>query len=343
MLSLLFFAACARIPTATLVPDREPVAVTSDGWTLPVRHYAGDGPPVLLVHGMGVSHHHWDWREDVSLAHWLRARGWDVWVTTLRGDPGTTPPSRAAARSWTFDDHVRLDLPAVADTIRAATGHDRLAWVGHSLGGMLIYGALGLYPEKFSAAVAMCAPATFREDSKLYRTVRGAGWLVPKRGRAPVRAVVLPPVRAAGERSYVARLLANPENVDGAVIRGLISDGAMPVPWPMAQEALTWLRTGELVDATGASWVRPVDVPVLAVAAVNDQLVPWPNVAAACEAYPDCEFELLSRETGYSVDYGHADTVVGLSAAAEVYPRVERFLIEHAPAPDAGEVPAPTR
>lgn len=326
---LLVLMACARIPPATLVPDREPLAVTEDGWTLPLRHYAGDGPPVLLLHGMGVNHNHFDWREDVSLAHWLRAQGWDVWVTTLRGDPGTTPPSRKAARSWTFADHIRLDLPAVLDAVRAETGEEAVAGVGHSMGGMLLYGALGTYPERFSAAVSMCAPVTFREDAPLYRAARKTAFLVPRKGRAPVRALVVPSVRSAGERSFVARTLGNPENLDRDVAIGLFVTGAMPVPWAVAQEALTWLRTRQLVDADGAPWARPADVPILVVGAVADQLVPWQNVEAACELYPDCRFELLARSTGYSVDYGHADTVIGRTSATEVYPLVDAFLAEH--------------
>lgn len=180
---MLLLAATA-FAAGTMTPDALPTVVTDDGWTLPIRHYAGPGEPVLLVHGLGVNHYNFDWRPDVSLAAWLRDRGWDVWVAELRGDAGTTPPSKEAAREWTFEDHARHDLPAVVDGVLAATGRERLAWVGHSMGGMLLYTALTLMPEKIAAGVAISSPARFTERARVYRMGQRARLLVGGGGRS---------------------------------------------------------------------------------------------------------------------------------------------------------------
>ena len=84
----------------------------ADGWTAGVRHYAGEGLPVLLVHGMAANHYNFDYRTDASLVTWLQARGWDVWVAELRGDPESVPPN-PKSRGYTLEDHARLDLPAI--------------------------------------------------------------------------------------------------------------------------------------------------------------------------------------------------------------------------------------
>ena len=164
-----------------MVPSDIQTVTTLDGWTLPLRHYAGAGRPVLLVHGLGVNHYNFDWRPDVSLAWWLQVRGWDVWVTTLRGDDGTVPPD-PKTRSWTFEDHARKDLPAVVDTILARTGAAQLDWVGHSMGGMLLYAALSEIPEKIGSGwrsarrhVSGRSPGSSAPDAACASSWRGPG------------------------------------------------------------------------------------------------------------------------------------------------------------------------
>jgi hypothetical protein len=44
--------------------------------------------------------------------------------------------------------------------------------------------------------------------------------------------------------------------------------------------------------------------------------------------FPDCTYRLLAVSEGFSVDYGHIDPVVGLTAREEVYPLVTGFLVE---------------
>src|SRR5688572_17350102 len=145
MLAFLLLACVKPLPP-TMAPTDTLVYRTADGWEADVRHYPGEGPPVLLVHGMGANHYNWDYRPEVSLAHTLQARGWDVWIPELRGDPGSRAPSRRARSSGTFSDHATLDLPAAVDAVLAATGEDQLYWVGHSMGGMLLYTAVSDYP-----------------------------------------------------------------------------------------------------------------------------------------------------------------------------------------------------
>ena len=50
-------------------------------------------------------------------------------------------------RDWTVDDLVQYDVPAILDYVERETGHDRVNWVGHSLGGMLVFPYLELAPH----------------------------------------------------------------------------------------------------------------------------------------------------------------------------------------------------
>ena len=60
-------------------------------------------------------------------------------------------------RDWNVDDLVHYDVPAILDYVQRQTGRDRVNWVGHSLGGMLIFPYLELspHPERIANFVGM--------------------------------------------------------------------------------------------------------------------------------------------------------------------------------------------
>ena len=70
-------------------------------------------------------------------------------VRLLRARPAR--PRRLAARArprrWNLDTYLREDLPAALDAIRAATGEERVLYVGHSQGAILGMAACALYPD----------------------------------------------------------------------------------------------------------------------------------------------------------------------------------------------------
>lgn len=317
-----------------LPPDLEPAATvaytTPDGWRSNVRHYPGDGPPVLLVHGMGANHYNFDFREEVSLAAYLQARGWDVWVPELRGDPGAEPPEKRAGGRYAFDDHALHDLPAIVDAVLAATGAPKLYWVGHSMGGMLLYTALELYPEKIAAGVAIASPVTLETRLPVHRRLSGLGWAVSGHGKLPARAVAAA-ARPLGRHNPLYPRLANPENLDWPVAHGLARVGLIDLPRPMAKQAVSWMRSGEVLRVDGTPWYRggETGVPLLALGASVDKVVPAPDVEAACRVYQPCEYVLLGTAGGFAVEYGHVDPVVGRTARDEVYPVVAAFLERH--------------
>jgi len=317
-----------------MVPDEVRAVATDDGWQVGVRRYPAEGPPVLLVHGMGANHYNWDYRPEVSLAHDLQQHGWDVWIADLRGDPGTVGPTETAHLEFGFTEHARRDLPVIVDTILAETGAASLAWVGHSMGGMLLYTALSAYPEKIHAGVAVCSPATFSGDELMTRAARALGIGTAESGRIPSRtwARMSTPLRRTNP--FYGRL-ANRDNLDWAVTFGMAQHGLVDLPVPMIGEGLRWLETGEFIDRQGAPWIEPAHVPLLVFGASKDRVVPEPDVAAACSIYPDCTYRLLGTAGGFSVEYGHIDPVLGLTAPEEVYPVIRDFLEQHRPAPVA--------
>lgn len=330
---MFLLAACWAPLHPDLAAMETVLAETEDGWRLPVYHHPGAGPPLLMVHGMGANHYNFDWRRDSSLAAWLAGRGWDVWVPALRGDFDAEGP----AGDYRFDDHALRDVPAILDAVRARTGAPQVYWVGHSMGGMLLYTSLATLPERVAAGVAIGSPAAFEHPPRLHVLARDNPWVVAGGGRLPFRALG----RLAGflgAESPVNHLLAWPGSLDDAVVAGLSRDALTDLPRAVARQANDWLRSGSLTRADGSPWMREAEVPLLALGMSEDRVVPWWYVVAACRWVHPCDFRLLGVAGGFSTEYGHIDPVLAEHAKSEVWPLVDAFLRRQAAAgaSDAG-------
>ena len=113
---------------------------TADGITLRMKRYVAEGgQPVLLLPGFTGNGGEFDLpQEGRSLARWLAGRGYDVWVASFRGCG--RDPYRCDAGGWrhSIDHLAALDLPALVEKVREATGRPPVC-LGHSMGGTVIY------------------------------------------------------------------------------------------------------------------------------------------------------------------------------------------------------------
>lgn len=313
----------------TLAPAHITHAVTEDGWTLELRHFPAEGPPVLLMHGMGTNHYNYTFAEEISLAAYLQSRGWDVWVPGLRGDRGSQAPDRRGASTYSFDDIAMHDVPAIVDTVLQESGQSQLYWVGHSMGGMLLYTALTRDPTPIAAGVSIGSPANFAEQEPVHQVASTASRLIPAHGTTQSRATYAA-IDAVFADNPMIQLLSNPENLDVELAQGLADVGLGDVSRGMVKQVHYWLSSGDFVDMSGQPWLTPAPVPVLVLAGSVDRVAPPANVAAACDVLPDCEVRILGTVSGLSTEYGHIDPVVGTTARIEVYPQIHRWLSQQA-------------
>src|SRR5690349_15496601 len=97
-----------------------------------------------------------DFDEHYSLARYLARAGYETWVMELRGR-GLAGPCGDAS----FDDQAEHDVRTALRTV-LSTGAREVLWVGHSKGGLTLYGHLARNPQApVKAAVAIGAPFTF--------------------------------------------------------------------------------------------------------------------------------------------------------------------------------------
>lgn len=312
-------------------------ATTADGWTLSLLRIRPQGTPlpipVVLGHGLMMNRRCWDAAPEFSLARWLAARGHDVWIAEYRGASSSRwpGPSRSARWSWGFDAMATRDLPAIIDAVRAATGAPKVSWVGHSMGGMLIYA--------YAAVVG---------DSALHRIVT-LGSPVRLPGRGTLR---LPP----GTRALLRRLDAlpadmgtfvglpllllspwglahvfNPRIARRAEVLGVMAGGVVRTSTRLLRQFDDWQRTGLLArDGSDGAWealASAVRAPLLVISGTDDRLArPW-SVRPAYEAAGSRLRRYREFGTGAGEPrFGHIDLIASRAAREHVFPDVARWL-----------------
>jgi pimeloyl-ACP methyl ester carboxylesterase len=257
------------------------------------------GVPVILIPGSFSNRRFWYSPKGIGLGPYLARAGFDVWIAEMRGH-GLSPRNRNYSRN-TVSDYVRYDLPAMAEFIHELNPQ-KAHWLGHSLGGVTLAGALGgRYLDEAKVASSVLFGS---QVSRVY-------W--------PLK---LPPL------GWAARLLLK----RFAVLSGTrLKRGPEDEPIALAVECLRWHGLfGRFGDAERDWWAGLVEVrvPVMAVAALGDEQDP----AWACEKMlkqfgsPLSEFLCLGKRHGFSSDFGHVEMLISKEAQREVWPLLERWL-----------------
>ncbi len=306
-------------------------ARTTDGWDLALHRYAGtrpDLPPAILCPGYACNRYFLDFDDRYSLARFLARRGVDAWVLELRGHGSSESPAGVRG-GWTFDDLVRFDIPAAIAHVRARSASRRPVWIGHSMGGMLIYAALGQNPavhEALAGVVTLAAPMGFPPvASQLMRSLGEAFLALPLPQRLPQRGVLVALWLVVRWSHAAQQVGMNPANVDPHVFGRALRLFMSNVPRAKLRQLAQWSLTGEF-----RSWDRTIDyranlsritTPALIIAGAVDRLASPEMVKFAYD-------RISSPQKRYHefADYGHVDLIFGRRAPEEVFPVVGEWI-----------------
>jgi len=291
---------------------------TDDGWQAPLFRLdpcpGGAGEPVVLVHGLGVNRHSLDYDPKLSLARTLAAEGFSVYLLEHRGDRSAIAPP--TARAWDFDDLATQDLPAALQAIREHSGFAKALYVGHGLGGQLLYAHLAhSRGDDVAAGCAISAPVRFSASTSRARTLRRAARLLPGIMRLPTRAlsaISAPSLQEAGR-------------TEGAVHRGLLVHGAEDLHLGLLRQVLRWFEAGALVDRDDrvdyACALHGLKTPLQLVTSWGDSLC-RPEDATPVLAHMAGPTDLVELDASWS----HLDPLLGRDAAGAVHTHIVRFL-----------------
>jgi predicted alpha/beta hydrolase len=238
------------------VNDTADEVETRDGWKLSVaiREPESARAVAVLTHAMMVDRRTMDRPAGAGLASVLASRGIVAINADLRGHGQSGPTAREGA-SWTYDDVIASDLPALVGYARRRYPALPIVSVGHSLGANASLLAAGLFPDRAPDAIVALAPNLWAprfEPSVRKRIEKGAALLVWAAVTAP--------------RGYY----------DSRAFRM----GSAAEPWPYVRQFLDFYFTNAPRSADRAydyvEALHRVEVPVLAVSSDGDALFARP-------------------------------------------------------------------
>jgi pimeloyl-ACP methyl ester carboxylesterase len=329
-----------------LLPDERHVALTQDGWHLALHRYRprAEGPgrgPVILCHGLLANRANVDLDERRSLARALAAHGLDARVLELRGAGFSRDPKghRGLGRI-TFDDYVQRDLPAAIEAVCKETGQAQVQWVGHSMGGMVLYAYLSHREDpRIASAVTIASPVDFRVLARTSRRMLrlrpllrlrwvpiglGLRILIPFFERSRTRLLRLGLVESNLRSGDVGDILVNVIEAFG--------------PAPVLAQFGEWVEHGVFRSRDGRCAYGDLTharCPLLVIAAGQDFVAPPASVHPALDRAPAEEkvYRLFGTSSGDEREFGHGDIVLSDAARESVFPVVAEWLVRHAPSP----------
>jgi pimeloyl-ACP methyl ester carboxylesterase len=325
-------------------------AICSDGWPLAVWYRPAVQPrfaePVILCHGFASNHRFFEFEEPQNLAVAFSAAGFDCYSVDLRG-AGASKHVQGVPHRVTFDDHVRLDVPAIQQLIAHHHGKGHVIWVGHSLGGLLgIAASTTTMKNRLRALVTIGAPVRLPQRRHLRWLLALAQWVMPT-GRFDARLVrYLAPLVGHVKVKYLAAASANLDNLTRHAQRQLLAHVIAPIWRGVLAQLRDWavhdvFRSRDAcIDYRCAA--NELTIPMLVVGGTVDGLCPetvtrqWFRTLTS----PRKELAIFGRSSGHQHDYGHADLVVGRRADLDVYPVVIDFVARTATSARALAAPA---
>jgi pimeloyl-ACP methyl ester carboxylesterase len=237
---------------------------------------AGAGPPVVLIHGMVNSSHHW---REVALR---LADRYTVIAPDLIGHGDSATPRG----DYSLGAHA-----AVIRDLLTAIGVDGATLVGHSLGGGVAMQFFWQFPQRVQRLVLVSSGGLGREVSPLLRSAALPG------ASAALRAVAGRRSLAALER--VGAALDSRGSARGVYVRAVVR-ALRPLERAGSREAfLQTLRSvidlrGQHVSATDRLYLLG-PVPTLIVWGERDHTIPLQHGRSAHEAISHSRFETLPR------------------------------------------------
>ena len=272
------------------------IAFAFDEWEVELHGHraiyriAGDGPPIVLIHGMINSSRHWE-----QVARRL-AGDYTVVAPDLIGHGDSATPRG--------DYSLGAHAAAIRDLL-AVIGVDRATVVGHSLGGGVALQFFYQFPQRVERLALVSSGGLGHEVSPMLRTAALPGV------KALIAAAAHPGMLAAIERGADRmRAKGNPRGVYlNAVARAL-----KPLERPGAREAfLQTLRSvidvrGQRVSARDRLHLLS-DFPTLIVWGERDNTIPIEHGREAQRLIRGSRFETLPR----AAHFPHLEDPEGLA------------------------------
>lgn len=286
---------------------------------------------VIVCHGFVQNRLAFQCHRRSMLAH-LRELGLVVYVLELRGRQEGGPSAAGLA------DYIELDAAAVVRAVRAQ--HSSVAWIGHSMGGLV--GAL-LHADAADSLDALVTigtpllpgPARFHSKRALRAVVRAAR-LVHDTGlqfAGPRWGAGLHALRLPLDHPRIPALLRiwAPRTLDEVSLTEALTGSFAHDSWAVLADLLELVvtngtRAGSIDVSARLSQLRR---PLFVVAGDADDLAPPSGARPLFERAGSIDKEYLEVGTRQGARAGHIDLLIGEAAPRLVWAPLASFLRRH--------------
>jgi pimeloyl-ACP methyl ester carboxylesterase len=317
--------------------------LTDDGWKIALHRYPRNSQerrPVLLVHGLASNRHNFDFPiPEKSFAQYLWKKGWDTWIIELRGAGKSSPPKgwQWLTKNWNVDHHVFHDLPTAVNFILKKTGHSKLHWIGHSLGGVLVYPFIKTQSaSSIKSMVTVAAPMTIGISPSYWKWTSKIDPLLKIIPFMPYRTLAqLIKLKPEWARQAGTLNLFSKENMDAETLKLGAQFAVDHVSSGVVRQVHDWIRNRNFTSSDGKIdyTVEPenMKLPLLMLTGIHDPFTPIEEVRKVFDKIGSKKkrWIVFGKAHGFISDYGHIDLIIGTHAAQEVFPIISDWLEEN--------------
>jgi poly(3-hydroxyalkanoate) synthetase len=321
---------------------------TDDNWRIALEHFPPlkDSTlkkyPVILCHGLIGTRNYWKQNEEESLVYSLQKEGYDVYILDLRGRETAGSPSFLFGKNKynqvNFDKFVKYDVDRAIKFVLENSGKSKVNWIGHSMGGMVVYARIGtLGEERIANLVTLGSPFLFPFTTKKVKFLNNFNFAVTFLPSVPANTVSNFESKT-GIRIFTNELFLdlfyNKDNLSTEQERRLFQHGSSNESTEVFRQFSGAVKTGEFKSIDESvnytANLKNIQTPSLIIAGRRDHLGTPSIVRHVYEniSSKDKSFLILSKTENHSDDYGHVDLVNGKGILSDTNPNIIYWLNE---------------
>ncbi len=313
--------------------------------------------PVFCLPGLAETRFVLDQALGNSFVDYLALNGFNVFAGELRGHGKSSNIKERF--DWNVDTFLRYDIPAMLNKIKEVSGKNEIIWVGHSMGGMLLYAYLieaALHNESelfeeglIRAGVTIGSPVSFDQLSLVLPALAYKFSPLSKLPYIPTAFLgnILATMHFVLDTPLTQNLW-NYKNIEKRNKVLYLKDGIDDIAQGVMGDFIKYVLTGDFQSSDGKINYREnlylIDTPMLIIGGTADILAPPETILTAFNeiSSKDKELRIFGKQGMHihangevvsvndNIDYGHVDLTLGKYSKEEVWPYMLNWIRAHA-------------
>lgn len=314
--------------------DEKHTVETQDGAKINLFRYKPEkkqtDQPILFVHGLMANHRNLAFNKQEGMAQYFNEKGYDCWAIDLRGRGKFV----VNGQNWSFEEYLNQDIPATIEYILSETNCEKLHWIGHSMGGMLLLAYAGITDaeKKIASGTTIGSPVTLK-NPPILKKIATTFLSLPETINAILdpffKFVFAGIIYSIPWRVWFLLILERKFSLKAfRVVNNVI---VTRVNYRVPLQFLRWLGTGQWdSDDSTIDYrenLKNINLPVMSVIGRHDELCPDRETAGFSRIGSEEKKAIVaSRKNGFKQNYDHVSLVFAGRARDDIFPNIEKWV-----------------